>query len=99
MARRSRDANGADHKFPIRVKVRIPPTGLGTMLVEMDVWLRANLGVDCYGYGPATAAGMNATAYHFMSIDDAQTFLKAFPKLELAAGFVPPPSLTDGSYR
>ncbi|SHF67936.1 hypothetical protein SAMN05444339_11052 [Loktanella atrilutea] len=97
--RNNATANDADRKFPIRVKVRVPPTGLGTMLVEIDVWLTSTFGDEGYGHGSATAAGMDATAYHFMSIDDAQAFLKAFPKLELAAGFVPPASLAESRYR
>ncbi|MCF7700562.1 hypothetical protein [Loktanella sp. M215] len=96
--RTSATANEVDRKFPIRVKVRVPPTGLGTMLVEMEVWLEATFGVNGFGQGPAVAAGMDAAAYNFMSIDDAQAFLMTFPMVDLAAGFIPPKPLHNGSY-
>ena len=100
MPRRSNAAsNDVDRRFPIRVKVRVPNTGLGTLIVEMELWLEATFGADGYGQGPAVAAGMDATAYHFMSIPDAQAFLHAFPKVELAAGFIPPRALPGDPYR
>jgi hypothetical protein len=33
--------------------------------------------------------GMDATAFHFRTIDDAQAFLAAFPKIKLATGLNP----------
>lgn len=35
---------------------------------------------------PAKALGGQATSYHFRTLADAQTFLDAFPMLELADG-------------
>lgn len=99
MVRRSATTAGdADHKFPIRVKIRVPRTGLGTMIVEIDVWLQKTFGPDGFGQGPASAAGIDATAFHFKTIEDAQTFLFAFPKVELAVGLAPPKPLLRSSY-
>ena len=99
MARRSTTSAGdADRKFPIRMKVLVPPTGLGTIIVEMDLWLKKTFGPAGYGQGPASATGMDATALHFMTIADAQAFLLAFPRIELAVGVVLPPPLPRGEY-
>ncbi len=99
MARRSTTAAGdADRKFPVRIKIRVPQTGLGTMIVEMDVWLRRSFGPGGFGQGPASATGTDATAFHFMTIEDALAFLSAFPSIELAAGVVLPPPLPRGDY-
>lgn len=32
-----------DLTFPIRVKIHVPPTGLGNRLSEAQVWLKENL--------------------------------------------------------
>ena len=89
MARRSTTAaSDADRTFPIRLKVKVPPAGLGMTLVEIDAWLRLSFEDGEYCQGPALAAGINAAAFHFMTINDAQAFLQAFPKLEMASHFV-----------
>ena len=96
MARRSpTSATETDRRFPIRVKVAIPPTGLGSVIEEAERWLRRELGPGRYGQSPATSIGTDACAYHFTSLADAQRFLEAFPQLELATPrAVPPPQPT-----
>jgi hypothetical protein len=99
MARRSTTSAGnADRKFPVRIKIRVPSTGLGIMIVEIDVWLNKTFGPGGFGQSPASAMGMDATAFHFMTIDNAQAFLQAFPKIELAVGLEPPRSMPSGPY-
>ncbi len=100
MARRSTSSAGnADRKFPVKIKIHVPRTGLGIMIVEIDVWLNKTFGPNGFGQSPASAMGMDATAFHFMMIEDAQAFLLAFPKIELASGLQPPSSPLESSYR
>jgi len=68
------------------------------MIVEMDVWLKKTFGAEGYCQGPASANGMDATAFYFMAIEDAQAFLLAFPSIELAVGMALPPPLPRGDF-
>ncbi|SEN70670.1 hypothetical protein SAMN04488003_12731 [Loktanella fryxellensis] len=88
--RRPTTASETDRAFPVRVKVHVPPTGLGVLIVEIAVWLKATFGEGAYGQGPATAIGRDACAYHFTSIDEAQLFLTTFPQLAVARPTPPP---------
>ena len=91
MSRRSQtSATIADRTFPVRVKIAIPPTGLGQTIEEADRWLQRELGAENYGQGPASAIGFDASAWHFRTLADAQRFLDAFPQLELATAKRPP---------
>ena len=85
MSRRSQSsATIADRTFPVRIKIEIPPNGLGQLIEEVDRWLLRELGAGNYGQGPASAIGYDASAWHFRSLADAQRFLDAFPELDLA---------------
>ena len=96
MSRRSvSSAAEADRRFPVRIKIAIPSTGLGTLLVEMEMWLDRELGREGHGKSPATAIGTDATAYHFQDLDDAHRFLAAFPTLRLASPATVPARRTD----
>lgn len=87
MTRRSTPQREIDDKaFPIRVKVRIPPEGLGTTLTEALLWLSSEVGPGEWAQHPSATLGGEATAFHFRLIGDAARFLAAFPMLELADG-------------
>ncbi|MFZ3581953.1 hypothetical protein ACOI1H_07265 [Loktanella sp. DJP18] len=53
-------------------------------MVEMEMWLDREFGRDGHGKSSATAIGVDATAYHFQSLDHAARFLAPFPALALA---------------
>lgn len=76
-----------DDAFPIRVKLAVPPEGLGKRLDEINAWLRANLPQHHFAIHSARTIGGSAMAIHFMALDDARRFLDAFPDPPLA---VPP---------
>ena len=75
-----------DDAFPVRVKIKVPPTGLGNLVHDTQIWLRDNCGVD--GAASLSTSGVycDAKAFYFRNVEDAQRFLEAFPDLELADG-------------
>ena len=75
-----------DDAYPVRVKIKIPPNGLGNVLSDIHVWLRDNLGPGRAVNQSARGLYCDATAYYFRDLQDAQAFLNAFPMLVLADG-------------
>lgn len=85
MARRSTtSAKRDDDAFPIRVKLAVPPDGLGKRLDEMQAWLRSSLPREAYAVHSARMVSGSAMAVHFIGIDDAAAFLAAFQDVPLA---------------
>ena len=75
-----------DDAFPIRIKIRIPPRGLGNLTNDINRWIRDHLGPEQCRNQSTRATHCQATAFYFRSMADAQAFLDAFPMLELADG-------------
>jgi hypothetical protein len=75
-----------DDAYPLRMKIVVPPNGLGNLISDITVWLRENMEADRCVQQSTTGVYCNATAFYFRSLDDAQAFLAAFPMLELADG-------------
>ena len=91
MTRRSPPQRDIDDRaFPIRVKVRVPPTGLGKVLAEVELWLAAEVFPGEYAHHHSQTLGGDATAFYFRRIGDAARFLEAFPMIELADGTTSP---------
>lgn len=93
MTRRSTSQQQIDDRaFPVRVRFRVPPGGLGQVIDRMGLWLREEMGADEAGaprwawHAGGHFAGRDATALHFRTIEDAARFRAAFPALELADG-------------
>ncbi len=78
-----------DDAFPVRVKIKVPPHGLGNLIHDLHGWLRDNYGKDRYAAQSTRAVGCDATAFYFREVEDAQRFIDAFPALELADGVTP----------
>lgn len=57
-----------------------------TLDIDTQVWLRANMDPLAWAWGPTHGVGVQATAYYFRRLEDAQRFVDAFPQLELADG-------------
>lgn len=75
-----------DLAFPVRVKIAVPPLGLGRMLDHVFAWLKAELGAREYACHSQPGIGCDTMAVYFRSAEAAQRFVEAFPDLELADG-------------
>ena len=71
-------------RFPVRIRIRVPPGGLGLMLADALRWLDTELGPGQWANWPTESAHGNATAFHFRTIEDAARFYAAFPMFMLA---------------
>ena len=89
MVRRSTpQAKRDDLAFPIRVKITVPPHGLGKELDFMIAWLREHIAPgDCANHS-APGVACDTAAFYFRSTEAAQAFLAAFPNAKLANGTV-----------
>jgi hypothetical protein len=84
MNRRSTpSATRDDDAFPIRIKLAVPPDGLGKDLDAMMAWLREHL-TSRHAVHSARTIGGSAMAVYFTSLADAAAFLEAFPDMPLA---------------
>jgi len=89
MVRRSTPQSKTDDlAYPVRVKIAVPVGGLGNVLIEMQNWLRDQLGRGEYAIHSTRSTVGDAAAFHFRSIEAAQRFVDAFPSAELADGTV-----------
>lgn len=74
-----------DQYFPVRVRFRVPPFGLGKLTWPMNEWLDKEVGRGDYAWH---SAGRNVDrdcyALYFRHPDKAAAFCAAFPTLEIA---------------
>ena len=75
-----------DMAFPIRLKVRVPSNGLGSLLTDVHLWLTSEVGPGNFAHHSGGALGGGVTALYFRRPEDLVRFLDAFPMLELADG-------------
>jgi hypothetical protein len=81
MNRASRQAQReAKRSFPVRVKIAVPPEGLGRQLVLMHAWLDESCGVDGWASALAGTTGVanDAIAFYFENTDFARAFVARF---------------------
>lgn len=81
-----RQAKRDDLAFPVRVKVRVPNTGLGKLFDDMIDWLKANVPAADYACHSAPGVGCSTAAFYFRDAGIAHAFVSAFPAVELADG-------------
>ena len=57
----------AERRFPVRIRIEVPPQGLGTRLDELKAWLDDNCGADCWAMTPSGLRGVqnDAVAVYF----------------------------------
>jgi hypothetical protein len=57
----------AERRFPVRIRIGIPPGGLGSRLGQMNAWLDANCGADGWAMTPSGTSGVvnDAVAVYF----------------------------------
>lgn len=85
MSRRTTPAAKRDDLvFPVRIKLEVPPDGLGRVLDEIHAWLRAHLEPGAFATHSAARIGGSAMAIYFMCVGDAAKFIAAFPQTRLA---------------
>ena len=79
-----------DTAFTVRIKIRVPPHGLGKVLDECFRWLNDNVGTERFSQAATAKLGTSATAFYFLCLEDFLSFLNAFTELETADGTVSP---------
>jgi hypothetical protein len=53
-----------ERRFPVRIKMALPPGGFGTKLTEIHAWLDENCGADGWAMTPSGLRGViNAPAW------------------------------------
>jgi hypothetical protein len=70
----------AARQFPVRVRIAVPPEGLGHQLALMNAWLDATCGVAGWPSAPAGTVGVanDAIAFYFESAGLAHAFVARF---------------------
>jgi hypothetical protein len=63
--------------FPVRVRIAVPPEGLGSRLDQIIAWLDANCGADGWTSAPSSTRGVvnDALAVYFLDATIASAFL------------------------
>jgi hypothetical protein len=67
----------AERRFPVRVRVAVPPDGLGTRLDRIKAWLDENCGIDGWAVTPSGLRGVlnDAIAIYFSDAAIASAFV------------------------
>jgi hypothetical protein len=70
----------AERRFPVRVRIAVPPTGLGRQIEIMYAWLDETCGAEGWGTAPAGFAGVlnDAIAFYFDDAAFAHAFVARF---------------------
>jgi hypothetical protein len=68
---------GAERRFPVRIRIAVPPEGLGQQHARMTAWLDENCGADGWAMTPSGTRGV---------LNDALSIY--FPDPALAGAFV-----------
>lgn len=81
----------AERTFPVRVKIAVPPGGLGQRLDAMHQWLDGTCGADGWVMTPAGISGVanHAVAVHFRDPALASAFVARWcvaNRVKIAAG-------------
>jgi hypothetical protein len=70
----------AEQQFPVRVRIAVPPDGLGRQLALMQAWLDETCGAAGWSSAPAGTVGVvnDAIAFYFESAALAHAFVVRF---------------------
>jgi hypothetical protein len=84
----------AERRFPVRIKIAVPPEGLGSRLDQIFGWLDANCGADGWTSTPSSTRGVinDALALYFADVTLASAFITRWCSAQMA-------ELVDGVYR
>jgi hypothetical protein len=59
----------AERRFPVRIRMGVPPEGLGARLDQMRAWLEGNCGADGWALTPSEMRGVRNDAMSIYFID------------------------------
>ena len=81
----------AERRYPVRIRVGVPPEGLGRRLTAMTAWLDENCGADGWAMTPSGMRGVlnDAVSIYFLDATLASAFVArwcAGYKVETAEG-------------
>ncbi|MGE5268553.1 MAG: hypothetical protein ACM3JG_02650, partial [Thiohalocapsa sp.] len=67
----------AERRFPVRLRIAVPPQGLGARLDAIKAWLDDNCGADCWAMTPSGRRGVvnDAVAIHLADAALAAAFV------------------------
>jgi hypothetical protein len=67
----------AERRFPVRIRIGVPPEGLGTRLDELKAWLDDNCGAERWAMTPSGLRGVlnDAVAVYFCDAILASAFV------------------------
>ena len=70
----------AERRYPVRVRIALPPVGLGRQLALMHAWLDETCGDEGWAMVPAGRVGIvnDAIAFYFENAAFAQAFVTRF---------------------
>jgi hypothetical protein len=70
----------AERRFPVRVRIAVPPEGLGRQIEIMYAWLDETCGAEGWGVAPAGLVGVlnDAIAFYFDDAAFAHAFVARF---------------------
>ena len=83
---------GAERRFPVRIRIAVPPEGLGQQHARMTAWLDENCGADGWAMTPSGTRGVlnDALSIYFPDATLAGAFVArwciAYYKVETAEG-------------
>ena len=77
----------AERQFPVRIRIAVPPLGLGTRLDELTAWLDDNCGAGGWAMTPSGLRGVvnDAVAVYFRDAALAGGFVARWCRVEGAA--------------
>jgi hypothetical protein len=81
----------AERRFPVRIRIAVPPEGFGSRLDQIIAWLDANCGADAWAIMPSGTRGVvnDALAIYFLDATIASAFVTrwcAAQRLEIVDG-------------
>src|SRR5580704_2785745 len=81
----------AERRFPVRVRIAVPPGGFGQRYTNMTAWLDGNCGADGWAMTPSGVRGVlnDAVSIYFRDATLASAFVArwcAGSKVETAGG-------------
>jgi hypothetical protein len=67
----------AERVLPVRIRIAVPPDGLGSQLDQMIAWLDANCGPGFWAMAPSGTSGVvnDALAICFLNTELARAFV------------------------
>jgi hypothetical protein len=76
-AARQQVVREAERRFPVRIRIALPPDGLGTRLDQINEWLDANCGADGWAIAPLGTRSIvnDAIAVYFLDPTLASAFV------------------------